>query len=245
MSGTCRLDVTIPPPSKFSLPEVLDYVSRWNCKRVHLIDYLKSGKLKAVCFPFCQEPDRLAAIKPDQWKRDYRDDWSFPVYAGWIGNMDVEGSGTEIPLTIVPDEVDELLNEKTPDGEPEVAAATVYVLAEEFERFCNCLERHAEQGKPRVDEPLHGASPPNRLGPPNAARWWPARTETQAVWERRWEAHGRWKKKHGTWSTRRIAIQIAKEELRARMVTEEVESRSETIRKQLGTMLNHGGPPRN
>lgn len=179
--------VKIPPLSRFNLPQVLELLTDLGVQREHLIDYLKTEKLKAVCFPFRQEPDREVAIEPQQWNRLYPDDWDFPIYDGWIGDTDYEGAGEQIPLHVVPDEVDELLKATTPDNQRIVTAAPVYVLSKELRRFVDWLTCQEEQDDARVHKPLPITAQRERAGRPPIHDY----TEIDQELERIVEQHGR------------------------------------------------------
>ncbi|MFQ5757477.1 MAG: hypothetical protein ACE5H7_15475 [Acidiferrobacterales bacterium] len=156
-----RSIAVIPPKDRFSLPEVLEVLKPLGCKREDLSDYLRQGKLRAVCYPYRLELDREVPIEPDEWPEWWRDAWSFPVYDGWIGDMDVAEHDTEIPLHIVPRAARADCDRVLKDGGKAAASSPVYVLRDELKRFIKWLEnpsksrpgrRRKGAGRPRKHE---------------------------------------------------------------------------------------------
>ena len=92
----------IPPKERFSLPEVLDLLKPLGCTQMDLFEYLRSGQLQAVCYPYRLGLDREVQIEPDEWPAWFREPWEFPIYADHIGEMDIAEHQTPIPLHIVP-----------------------------------------------------------------------------------------------------------------------------------------------
>ena len=131
----------IPPKERFDLPEVLNNLEPLGCFRQDLHEYLRTGKLRAVCYPYRLEPDREVPIEPDEWVDWFRDPWDFPVYAGHIGEMDIAEQQTPIPLHIVPRAAKADTKRKLADGEPAATTATVYVLRAELQRFACWLQK--------------------------------------------------------------------------------------------------------
>lgn len=177
--------VNIPPLSRFNLPQVLDILKDLGVERVHLIDYLKTGNLKAVCFPFRQEPGREVAIEPEQWEKLYPDDWDFSVYDGWIGDKDYEGSGEQIPLHVLPDKVDGLRNSKTPEGESVVTSAPVFILSGKLQRFVKWLACQADQTEDQRTEPPSATWPRKRSGRPREHDYTDVDRELERLYEQR------------------------------------------------------------
>ena len=130
----------IPPKERFDLPEVLQILAPGGFSRIDLYEYLRSGRLRTVCFPYRLEPKRQISIQPDQWEAVWKDAWSFPVYEGWIGDEDIAGMGELIPLHIVADAVDADLKRKLADGKPAAQNAPVYILREELIRFVKWMK---------------------------------------------------------------------------------------------------------
>lgn len=118
----------IPPKDRFSLPEVLEHLDPSGCTRVDLFDYLRLGHMRAVCYPYRLEQDREIPIEPDEWPEWYREPCDFPLYAGWIGDTNVDGDETRIPLHIVPRAARPGLKQKQFDGGPATTSAVVYEL---------------------------------------------------------------------------------------------------------------------
>ena len=73
--------------------------------------------------------------------------------------------------------------------------------------------------------------------------WWPKTPEKQANWRQHWALALKIEPKPGKWTVSFVARRIAKEEIGVKTITEEVESRADTIRKCLGKMRTEGGPP--
>ncbi len=130
----------VPPLERFNLPQVLKIVEPMGCRQEHLIEYLQSGDLNAVCFPYRHEPERAVPIEPDQWRRMHAGSYGFSVYDGWMGDEDISELGRKDPVHVVPDAVDHLLEEVDDDGQKIVTAAVVYVLRDEFIRFVAWLD---------------------------------------------------------------------------------------------------------
>ena len=130
----------VPPLPRFNLPQVLDIVEPMGCQREHLIEHLQAGNLHAVCYPYRHELDRIVPIEPDQWQRLYPQSYGFSVYDGWLGDEDISELGRKDPLHVVPDAVDNLLDEVDEDGRTIVTAAVVYVMRDELIRFIAWLK---------------------------------------------------------------------------------------------------------
>ena len=143
--------IDIPPKDRFSLPEVLKLLKPLGCVRDDLFEYLRSGRLRTVCFPYRFEPDREIPIEPGQFERVWKDAWHFPVYNGWIGNEDYGGVGESIPLHMVPDAVDADTKRKLADGIPAAQSAVVYVQRDELIQFIKWLQnpRRSRRGTRR------------------------------------------------------------------------------------------------
>ena len=131
----------IPPRERFSLPEVLDLLKPLGCTQMDLFEYLRSGQLQAVCYPYRLELDREVQIEPDEWPAWFREAWQFPVYADHIGEMDIAEHQTPIPLHIVPHAARADTKRKLTDGEPAATTATVYILRAELQRFARWLKK--------------------------------------------------------------------------------------------------------
>lgn len=131
----------IPPKERFSLPEVLDLLKPLGCTQMDLFEYLRSGQLQAVCYPYRLELDQEVQIEPDEWPAWFREAWQFPVYADHIGEMDFAEHQTPIPLHIVPRAAKADTKRKLTDGEPAATTATVYILRAELQRFTRWLQK--------------------------------------------------------------------------------------------------------
>ena len=156
-----RSIAVIPPKDRFSLPEVLEILEPLGCKREDLFDYLRQGKLRAVCYPYRLELDREVPIEPDEWPEWWRDACSFPVFDGWIGDMNVAEHETRIPLHIVPRAARADCDRVLKDGGKAATSSPVYVLRDELKRFSNWLQnpsksrpgrRRKGAGRPRKHE---------------------------------------------------------------------------------------------
>lgn len=147
----------IPLKDRFDLPLVLKLVRPLGCSREDLFDYLRSDRLRAVCFPYRLEPDREISIEPDEWPEWRRDSYAFAVYDGWIGDMDVAEHETLIPLHIVPRAAREDSRRELDDGGKAAEAAVVYVLRDELVRFSDWLRN---PGKSRPGRRREGAGRP-------------------------------------------------------------------------------------
>lgn len=130
----------IPPKDRFSLPEALTYLEPHGCTREDLYDYLRLGHLRTICYPYRLDPERVVSIEPDEWPERYKDAWEFSVYWGWIGDTNVDGGDTNVPLHIVPRTAESDLKQKQFDGGPAATSAVVYVLRDELLRFIKWLE---------------------------------------------------------------------------------------------------------
>ncbi len=131
----------IPPKERFDLPEVLNILEPLGCFRQDLHEYLRTGKLRAVCYPYRLELDREVQIEPDEWPAWFREAWQFPVYADHIGEMDIAEHQTPIPLHIVPHAAKVDTKRKLADGKPAATTATVYVRRAELQRFARWLQK--------------------------------------------------------------------------------------------------------
>ncbi|MEQ8694522.1 MAG: hypothetical protein RIC85_04245 [Gammaproteobacteria bacterium] len=137
----------LPKRARFSLPDVLQYLKdALAFERIDLAEALKSGQLQSYCCPYLEDRDRTAAITPEQWKRDWPNDWEFPIYDSHVGDIDVGEFSEKIPLHIVPDEADKLLKFKDPKGNRLAESAEVYVDRKDLQRFVK--EYLAEKSKP-------------------------------------------------------------------------------------------------
>jgi hypothetical protein len=130
----------IPPKDRFSLPEVLEHLDPLGCSREDLYEYLRLGHIRTVCYPYRLEPEREVPIERDEWPEWFREPCDFPLYAGWIGDTNVDGDETRIPLHIVPRAARADLERKLKDGDKAATGATVYVLRDELLRFIKWLE---------------------------------------------------------------------------------------------------------
>jgi len=144
--------VHIPPKDRFNLPEVLEHLTHLGGTREALFEYLRMGQLSAVCYAYRLEPEREVPIEPDEWTEWFRDSWEFPVYAGWIGDTNVDGGRTMVPLHIVPRAARDDCDRKLKDGGPSATSATVYVLRDELVRFSKWLQnpRRSRPGNRRM-----------------------------------------------------------------------------------------------
>ena len=136
-----KFKLIIPPKERFDLPEVLNILEPLGCFRQDLHEYLRTGKLRAVCYPYRLELDRKVPIEPDEWVDWFHDSWEFPVYAGHIGDLDIAEYQTPIPLHIVPHAARADTKRKLTDGEPAATTATVYILRAELQRFARWLQK--------------------------------------------------------------------------------------------------------
>lgn len=132
--------VELPQKDRFDLPEVLKHLKSLGHKREDLFDFLRLGQLHAVCHPYRLEPDRQIRIEPDEWPQWWRDAWAFPVYDGYIGDIDTAEHGTRVPLHIFPRAARPDCDRVLMDGGKAVASAPVYVLRPELSRFLNWLK---------------------------------------------------------------------------------------------------------
>jgi hypothetical protein len=132
--------VRIPPKNRFTLPEVLEHLKPLDLTREDLFEYLWTGRLSTVCYPYRLEPEREIPIEPNEWTEWFRDSWEFPVYAGWIGDKNVDGGNVKVPLHIVPRAARDDCNRKLKDGGPATTSAAVYVLRDELVRFSKWLQ---------------------------------------------------------------------------------------------------------
>lgn len=149
----------IPPKDRFSLPEVLECLEPHDCSRADLYEYLRLGRLRAVCYPYRVEPDRQIPIEPDEWPEWFREPWEFPVYAGYIGDTNEDGGDTRVPLHIVPRAARADCRKKLLDGGPAATSATVYVLRDELLGFLMWVEN---PGRSRRGPRMKGAGAPTQ-----------------------------------------------------------------------------------
>ncbi len=131
----------IPPKERFDLSEVLNILEPLGCFRQDLHEYLRTGKLRAVCYPYRLELDREVQIEPDEWPAWFPEPWEFPIYADHIGEMDIAEHQTPIPLHIVPHAAKVETKRKLADGKPAATTATVYVRRAELQRFARWLQK--------------------------------------------------------------------------------------------------------
>lgn len=129
----------IPPKDRFNLPEVLELVRPLGCNQPDLFDYLRLGRLHAVCFPYRLESERIVPIEPDEWAEWFRDSYTFSVFDGWIGELDVAEHGTPVPLHIVPRAARTDCDRVLKDGGKAATSGPVYVLRNELVRFTKWL----------------------------------------------------------------------------------------------------------
>ena len=122
------------------MPQVLEIVGPLGCRQEHLIEYLQSGDLNAVCYPYRHQPEKATSIEPDQWRRMHPGSYGFSVYDGWVGDEDISELGRKDPVHIVPDAIDHLLREVDDDGQKIVTAAVVFVKRYELVRFVTWLD---------------------------------------------------------------------------------------------------------
>lgn len=144
-----KLKIEIPLKDRFTLAEALELLKPADCAQTDLFEYLRTGRLQAVCFPYRLEPDHEIPIEPVQWGRMWKDAWEFPVYHGWIGDKDYEGYGKRMPLHVVPDAVDADLTRKLADGKPAAESAVVYIVREELIHFAKWLENPSKSRRGR------------------------------------------------------------------------------------------------
>ena len=145
----------IPHKERFDLPEVLNILEPLGCFRQDLHEYLRTGKLRAVCYPYRLEPDREVQIEPDEWPAWFREPWEFSVYADHIGEMDIAEHQTPIPLHIVPRAAKADTKRKLADGKPAATTATVYVRRAELQRFARWLQKPSKS-RPGLRRPGAG-----------------------------------------------------------------------------------------
>lgn len=141
----------IPPKGRFSLPEVLKHLESFDCTREGLFDYLVEGRIRAVCYSYRLDQKRVVPIEPYEWPEWFREPCEFAVYAGWIGDTNIDGSDAKIPLHIVPRAARPDLERKLKEGGPAATGATVYVLRDELLRFIKWLQnpRKSRPGRRR------------------------------------------------------------------------------------------------
>jgi len=149
----------LSPEDRFSLPEVLEYLEAYRCRREGLYEYLRQGQLRAVCYPYRLEPDREVPIEPAEWPEWFREPWEFPVYAGYIGDINEDDDDARVPLHIVPRAARADCDKKLLDGGPAATSATVYVLGNELVRFITWLQI---PGKSRPSPRRKGAGRPTK-----------------------------------------------------------------------------------
>lgn len=124
---------------RFNLPKVLELVRPLGCTQPDLFDHLRLGRLHAVCFPYRLEPEREVAIEPDEWPEWYRDSYIFPVFDGYIGELEKADHGTPVPLHIIPRAARADCERVLIDGGKAAESAVVYVLQDELIRFTKRL----------------------------------------------------------------------------------------------------------
>ena len=137
----------IPLGDRFNLPGVLKLVRPFGCNQPDLFDYLRLGRLQAVCFSYRLEPEREVPIEPDEWAEWFRDSCAFPVFDGWIGELDVAEHETPVPLHIVPRAARTDCDRVLKDGGKAATSAPVYVLRDELVRFTKWL-RNPSKSRP-------------------------------------------------------------------------------------------------
>ena len=131
---------TVPPLKRFNMPQLLEIVESLGCRQEHLLEYLQSGDLNAVCYPYRHKPEKAVPIEPDQWRRMHPGSYGFSVYDGWLGDEDISELGRKDPVHVVPDAVDHLLEEVDDDDQKIVTAAVVFLIRDEFVRFVAWLD---------------------------------------------------------------------------------------------------------
>ena len=151
--------VKLPPKDRFDLPEVLRLLDPLGHTREDLYDFLRLGQLHAVCYPYRLEADRVIGIEPDEWPEWWRDAWSFPVFDGFIGDVDTAEFGTRIPLNIIPRAARADCDRVLKDGGKAAASTPVYVLRNELIRFTKWLHNPT---KSRPGPRCQGAGRPRK-----------------------------------------------------------------------------------
>jgi hypothetical protein len=134
------MTVRLPPKDRFDLPEVLEMVKHFGCRREDLFEYLCAGTLQTFACPYRLEPLQEVPIASDEWREWFREPWEFPVYADWIGDQDIGKHETPIPLHIVPRAAVADTHRKLADGAKAATTATVYVRRAELQRFIKWLQ---------------------------------------------------------------------------------------------------------
>lgn len=137
----------IPFKDRFNLPKVLELVRPFGCDQPDLFDYLRLGRLQAVCFSYRLEPERVVPIEPDEWAEWFRDSYAFSVFDGWIGELDVAEHETPVPLHFVPRAARTDCDRVLKDGGKAATSAPVYVLRDELVRFTKWL-RNPSKSRP-------------------------------------------------------------------------------------------------
>ena len=149
----------LPPKDRFDLPEVLELVKSFGCRREDLFEYLCKGKLQALAYPYRLERQREVFIEPDEWQEWFREPWEFAVYDGWIGDKDIAEHATTIPLHIVPRVARADCDRVLKDGGRAASTATVFVSRDELNRFINWL-KNPSKSRPGPRRP--GAGRPQK-----------------------------------------------------------------------------------
>jgi len=152
------MTVRLPPKDRFDLPEVLELVKPFGCRREDLFEYLCAGNLQTFACPYRLEPSREVPIGSDEWREWFREPWEFPVYADWIGNMDIGKHKTLIPLHIIPRVARADCERVLKDGGKAASTATVFVSRGELIRFINWL-RNPSKSRPGPRRPGAGRRP--------------------------------------------------------------------------------------
>ena len=133
--------IDIPPAKRFTIPQVAELFSNFGVTREYLGEYLISGKLHAICFPYEEDLPDSIEIAPEDWRARYREPYEFSLYEDWFGDEDLSELGRTDPLHMLPD--------STSEGPSRATSAVVYIERAELGRFVS------EELEPANGEPAH------------------------------------------------------------------------------------------
>ena len=119
--------IKLPPLDRFDIPQVAKELSEFGVTREHIGEYLFSGKLRAICFPYEEDPLASVEIAPEDWRARYREPYEFSFYEDWFGDEDLSELGRTDPVHMLPDSASE--------GPYKATSAVVYILRAELTRF--------------------------------------------------------------------------------------------------------------
>lgn len=127
--------------SRYNLPDALEILKGYGCTQTDLGQFLFDGELRGGAFPYRKEPDRFVPIETLEFKRI--ETWGFSVFANhidgeYVGEELNPGALATMPLSMVPDAVDEEIKElkmRGVDANKIVGGNTVYILHKSLEQF--------------------------------------------------------------------------------------------------------------